>query len=237
MLNPALTFIFLFFLSFSGATQNKSQEVLDLNVAVGETQVSLAGSFLHDWQLGKQRKFSVGGGLRLTSYLGKNQYYITAPASITSESTGPGVLFIENIEENIDTFLIQTPQVNSFNLFINLGFNFSDRFTVGFNIDVVGFSFGNEVQGNYINGSKGANLLASPTSFNVLLISDNDRGSLNSELYGRYFLSDRWGIKAGLSFLFTEYTTEYEVQQFPEPNDRFRRKSLFFTAGVSYKLK
>jgi hypothetical protein len=77
---------------------------------------------------------------------------------------------------------------------------------------------------------------AKPTSLNLLLVSDNDKGSLNSELFARYLIGEKWGIKGGVQFLFSEYTTDTELQQFPEPNDRFRNKSLMFSAGVSYKL-
>jgi len=90
--------------------------------------------------------------------------------------------------------------------------------------------------GNYINGTQTAVENSKPTAFNVLLISDNDRGSLNSELYGKYYLNDTWGIKLGVQFLFTEYTTDTEVQQFPEPNDRFRNKSLLLAFGIVCKL-
>jgi hypothetical protein len=75
-----------------------------------------------------------------------------------------------------------------------------------------------------------------PTAFNVLLISDNDHGTLNSELYAKYYFNEDWGIKIGAQFLFTEYTTDTEVQQFPEPNDRFRNKSLMLAIGVIRKL-
>lgn len=112
----------------------------------------------------------------------------------------------------------------------------SSRMSAGFNIDALGFSFGGSRNGNYINGYTGKNTQASPTAFNVLLISDNDRGSLNSEIFAKYKVNDKWGIKAGLQFLFTEYTTDTKVQQFPSENDRFRVKSFMFGLGVSYKL-
>jgi hypothetical protein len=57
----------------------------------------------------------------------------------------------------------------------------------------------------------------------------------NSEFFARYLLDEN-GESKEVQFLFTEYTTDTEVQQFPEPNDRFRNKSLLFMAGVSYKL-
>lgn len=208
----------------------------DLNVAIGDTEGTGALSFNFDKNLGKRSRIVAGFGARFTSYLGKNQYYITAPAELTSGDTGPGVIFKENIEANIDTFLIQTPQVNSLNLMITLGYNVSSKLLLRFNIDVIGFSFGKELNGNYINGSQGAMVSATPSPFNLLLVSDNDKGSLNSEFFARYLLNDRWGLKGGAQFHFTEYTTATEVQQYPAPNDRFRNKSLMFMVGVSMKL-
>ncbi len=210
---------------------------LNFTSAIGSSQGSVSALVQHDWELWKSKKFAIGVGARFTSYFGANQYYITAPAEITSGSTGPFVIFKENIEENIDTFLIKSPQVNSLNLLINLRYKFNEKLMIGFNIDAIGFSFGGSKNGNYINGAQGAIESAKPTAFNILLISDNDRGSLNSELYGKYYWNEKWGIKLAAQFLFTEYTTGTEVQQFPEPNDRFRNKSLLVAAGVAYKLE
>jgi hypothetical protein len=217
-------------------TLPETSKFTDLNFGIGDNEGSLALSFSYDKGLGKNRKVVLGLGAKFTSYLGKNQHYITAPAKLTSGSTGPGVLFKENIEANLDTFLIKTSQVNSFNLSLTVGYNLSERLLVRFNIDAVGFSFGKSVTGNYISGAQGSMESAGPTVFNLLLISDNDKGSLNSELFARYLVNDKWAIKGGLQFLFTEFTTDSKVQQFPEPNDRFRNKSLMFSAGVSYKL-
>lgn len=208
----------------------------EASLAVGKREGTITGAYFHTWQLGKKKRFEVGLAGRFTSYLGSTQYYITAPAKLTSGETGPLVIFKQNIPANIDTFLITSPQVNAFNLAINLGYRIHPKVTVGFNIDAIGFSFGRKVTGNYINGIQGRMERASPTAFNLLLISDNDLGTLNSELYGRYSITDSWGIKAGLQFLFTEYTTDTEVQQVPEPNDRFRDKSLLLSAGVYFKL-
>lgn len=214
-----------------------TQNSIDLGLAFGKSQGAFSAAFTHDWLVGKKKKFMIGLGGRFTSYIAQNQYYETAPAELTSGSTGPGVIFEETITANIDTFLISNPAVFAINALIDLGYQFSENFSVGFNIDAVGFSFGGEKQGNYINGSQGQMSSAKPTTFNALLVSDNDLGSLNSELYAKYRISDRWSARAGLQFLFTEYTTSTEVQQLPEPNDRFRNKSLMFMIGASIKLK
>jgi hypothetical protein len=238
ILNLLLTTILItcFYHDGSAQASESYSKFADVDGAVGNTEGSLAFSFNVDKSLGKKGKIVVGFGGRFTSYLGKNQYYVTAPAELTSGSSGPGVIFKENIEANMDTFLIKNAQVNSLNLLLTLGYNFSDRFMVRFNIDAIGFSFGKSTTGNYINGAQGSIESSEPTSFNLLLISDNDKGSLNSEFFARYLLNEKWGIKGGAQFLFTEYATDTEVQQFPEPNDRFRNKSLLFMAGVSYKF-
>jgi hypothetical protein len=215
--------------------ESASNEV-DVNIGVGNYRASFNAAFFRTWKFGKNRRIGIGSGLRYTGFTGADIYYITAPAELTSGSTSPLILFKENIATNIDSLLINSPFVNSLNLAINLDYRISEKLVAGFNIDAIGFSFGKEVSGNYINGYEGKNTSGTPTPFNILLISDNDRGSLNSEFYAKYFLNDKWGIKAGVQFLFTEYTTKTKVQQYPEPNDRFRNKSLLFTAGVTIKL-
>ncbi len=211
-------------------------QLAEAGFAVARRQGTFTVNYFYNWNLGKKRKVTIGLGARATAYYGRNQYYITAPAKLTSGSTGPGVLFKENIKANIDTFHVQSPQVHAVNLLINLGYHFSDKVFIGFSIDAIGYSFGSGVNGTYINGQAHVPEKADVTSFNALLISDNDKGSLNSELYARYSLNDGIRLKAGVQFLFTEYTTQSDIQTSPEPNDRFRRKSLLAGFGVAWRL-
>jgi hypothetical protein len=227
----------LFCIEKGSAQSNRINQYFDVTFAAARYQGTMALSFVNNWSVGERQRLTLGLGLRLTGYLGANQYYTTAPAILTSGSTSPLIIFQNNITANIDTFLIKSPQANLFNLSINLGYRINTKLEAGFNIDAIGFSFGGRRTGNYINGPVGKMLSASPTMFNTLLISDNDRGSLNSEFFVRYKLNNRWGVKLGASFLFTEYTTAIAVQQFPQANDRFRNKSLLACLGISYKLQ
>lgn len=208
----------------------------DVTLGAANAQGALSVSYLHLWKLGANKKLALGLGGRLTSYFGNNQYYTTAPAELTSGGTGPGVIFKDDILANIDSFLLKSPQANCLNISFNLEYPLSKKITAGFNIDMIGFSFGSSRSGTYINGTTSTPVNASPTPFNILLVSDNDRGSLNSELYLRYFLNERIAIKLGAQFLFTEYTTTYNVQTYPSGNDRFRNKSLMVCLGVSKTL-
>ncbi len=221
--------------AFSQTSQSVNKYI-DVTFGVAKYQATLSLSYVHTWRLGSKQKLGIGLGGRFTSYFAANQYYTTAPAKLTSGSTSPVIIFQDNIQANIDTFLIKSPQVNSINLSIHIDYQLTKKIAAGFNIDAIGFSFGGSRTGNYINGASGKMLSATPTPFNILLISDNDKGSLNSEFYFKYSLNDKWGLKVGAQFLFTEYTTETKVQQFPEENDRFRNKSLLLCLGASYKI-
>lgn len=227
----------VFTLSFLLSKAQTAGHYFDVTAGGASYRGSLAISYQHQWFIGKSQKFNIGLGARASSFFGADLYYVTAPAKLTSGSTGPLVLFKENIISNMDSFLVNSPQLNFINLMIIIDYRFSEKFSGGFNIDAVGFSFGKKTKGNHINGFQGKIEDAKPTPFNILLISDNDRGSLNSELYLRYKIKEKLSLKGAAQFLFTEYTTETKVQNFPEANDRFRNKALLFALGITYWIK
>lgn len=205
----------------------------DLALSAGNG-FSSALSWSHLHKLGKKGKFQLGYGLRLTSLFGSNVAHITAPAKLTTGSTGLGVIGMETIEANLDTLTLDKIQVNSLNITINLQYAFSEKIEVGFNIDALGFSFGGEQQGRFVAESqriKASQEKASPTTANVLLTSDNDIGSLNSEIYLRYWLSPRWAVRGGLTFVFSEYTSARKLSL---DNDRFRAKILMPLLAVTF---
>lgn len=208
---------------------------------IGSSQGSGALAYVYNWKFGKRKRMELGLGAKLTSYFGSNLYFKTAPAKLTSGKTDPSVLFSSDIEENIDSVKFTKAQSNFLNLTLNFGYNFSKKVYVGFTIDLIGFSFGKRQNGIYYgnNNAPGVPVSAKLTPFNVLLISDNDRGSLNSELFARYKWNDSWGVKLGLQFLFAEYTTDTQVQTTPggDKNDRFRKKMPGVGIGVTYNLK
>ena len=206
----------------------------DLAIAGSSNQYSQALSWVKFHSLTKKKRFKVGYGIRFTAQEGKNLYYVTAPAIITSKQTGPQVLFSEIYYENVDSLFISSAQNNSVNLSINLQYTIKEKFDIGFNIDAAGFSFGNKVKGRYYEYQSTSFTEfqeAKPTSYNLLLVSDNDIGSLNSELYFRYWFKPKWAIRAGASFLFTEYTTDNKLRL---GNDRWRNKSLMGMIGITF---
>ena len=179
-------------------------------------------------------KFKVGLALRLTSFIAKDMQYATAPAILTSGVKGPAAMFRPNILENIDTLNAPKVTTHSVNVAVFLEYSFNENLAAGFDIDLFGVTLGGANSVNLYKPLDGTeSVSAKPTRFNLLLVSDNDIGTLNSELYARYRpdASSFYG-KAGVSFYFSELKTEKNLWL---NNDRFCYKTpLTPILGLGY---
>jgi hypothetical protein len=236
--------VFVLVILSASAQKNKVRAIdnfAELTGGIGASQATVSLAYVYNWKVGKRKKFELGLGARFTSYFGSDLYFTTAPAKLTSGKTGPAVLFTDDIDANIDSVLFPRAQINALNLSLNFGYNFSRKFSAGLTIDAIGFSFGKKQSAVYYgnNFATGVPVTAKPTGFNLLLISDNDKGSLNSELFARYRWNDSWGVKLGFQFFFAEYTTDTKVKTTPGggTNDRFRKKMAGAGIGITYNFK
>lgn len=221
--------------------ENFAQRIQYADLAVtGGTILAIAPSYVNNWKLniGRRDRLEAGFGLRLSSAFGKNIEYITAgPAKYTRGNTTPFVIvFATQLPENWDTVTVNKAQVNALNLSANFGYNITDRLGLGFNIDLVGFSFGGSSEVIYESNNAKTSGNAKPTAFNALLTGDHDLGSLNSEFFIKYRFGEHWGARALYQFLFTEYTTTDVEQTFfdGEKTDRFRNKGNNFGLAAFY---
>lgn len=217
----------------------KTNSYADLAGTIGSSQGSGAASYVYNWQLGSKGKFEIGIGGRWTSYFGTKKDFITAgPAKYTRSFTVPFIIFFAGQrEENFDTLAVQRPLVHSINALVNLGYHFNSKWYAGFNIDLIGLSFGRKSSSVFTsNGITKTDPASKPSSFNLLLTGDHDKGSLNSEFYIRYQINPRWSVRAIYQFLFVEYTAQTVEQTFSDgkKNDLFRNKVNNAGIGVSY---
>ena len=222
--------------SFAQKTMYKENSSFGLAVNAGAGSFAGALAWSHYHPIGKKKRLKIGYGIRLTNFIGSDLSFITAPAKYTSGKSSIAALFSENIVANLDTVTFARVQNNSLNAGIYLAYTlpyWGNKFELGVNIDAIGFSFGARQNAVY----KGLTVTAKPTAFNLLLISDSDKGSLNSEWYVSYWVTKSFSLKAGYEFLFTEYTTDSKIQQLPNSantNDRFRLKSAMVLLGIQY---
>jgi hypothetical protein len=233
--------------SITGYAQQKvittTNKFVDIAGTIGTSQGSGAASYVYNWKFGfgKKKNWEAGIGARLTSSFGTKLEYTTAgPAKFTRTSTTPFlIVFAGQRTENWDTLTVQRPFVNTLNITANFGYNFTPRWSGGFNIDLIGASFGRKSQAVFLsNGFTATEPSAKPTAFNVLLTGDHDRGSLNSEFFVKYKFNDRWAIRGVYQFLFTEHTADNIRQVLPDgtSNSRFRNKANNFGLGISFQL-
>jgi len=219
-------------------TLPRKTQFVDLTATVGSSQGSIAASYVHNWRIGKRKRWEAGLGARYTGYLGTKKDFTTAPAKLSRTTTTPFIIFFAGQKtENWDTLNIQRPFINSINISLNFGYNFSEKISAGFNIDLIGFSFGRKESGILTsNGTTSNEPDAKPKSFNVLLTGDNDIGSLNSEFFLKYKIDNHWGIKFLYQFYFAEYETRNVKQIAPDGTEvyRFRNKANNFGLGVAY---
>jgi hypothetical protein len=234
-----------FLISFQISAQEfkDSYKTFDLALGGGGSGFSPAVSFTQMFGLGKSKRFKIGYGVRVTSYFGGVADFRTAPAKFTSGTSSFSALFAEDIVTNIDTFRVNSFQTNALNISINLQYSLSKKIEVGFNIDASGKTWGSTVEGELISKKNkrrfrdGSTTSSSnPETWNFLLISDSDIGSLNSEIYGRYWATDKIGIRAGASFQFVETTTDKKVEINGLTYNTWRKKILMPMIAFSYRF-
>lgn len=219
-------------------TGNSINRFADITGTVGSGRGTAAISYVHNWKLGKKQKWEAGLGARLTTYFGTKQEHTTAPAKLSRGTSVPFVVvFAPQKTENWDTLTVQRPLNASVNISANFGYAFNQRWSAGFNIDLIGFTVGRKTAAILTsNGITTTEPMAKPTGFNVLLTGDLDYGSLNSEFFLKYKLNSRWGVRAVYQFYFSEYKTSSAKQIAPDGTEvtRFRQKGNNLGAGISY---
>lgn len=244
-MKKVILYLFLSFITFNLSAQglDKSYKTFDLAISGGGTGFSPALSFTQMFGIGKSNRFKIGYGIRVTSYFGGAANFRTAPAKFTSGTSSFAALVSDDIIANIDTFSVKSFQTNALNVSINIQYALSKKLEVGINIDATGKTWGSTVTGDLISkrnkrkfqdGSTTSS--SNPETYNFLLVSDSDIGSLNSEVYARYWVTEKIGIRAGLSFQFVELTTEKKVEINGRLNDTWRYKTLSPMVAVSYKF-
>lgn len=134
-----------------------------------------------------------------------------------------------------DTLQVKDVRVFSLNLHVGLALRFWEKWSVGTDIDLVGWSFGS--RGLFLYESEGSTesqsfQWASPEPFNVMLMGRNDRGSLNSRFWLGYRFHKKWEIQGGLAIVHIIYRTDNTLAF---ENDRFFSDYKAGFVSVAYR--
>jgi hypothetical protein len=236
--------VFLMCVGFTKVmAQNDEKKITTADIALAAgSGFSPAIGLSKTFGIGQKNKFKIGYGIRYTGFFASKEIMArTAPAKLTSGKSALAALFSEDIVSQIDTISLTKTQTHAINLGIHLGYALSKKLDIGFNIDAIGLTFGGAQSAKFIGNNSDVTgksnnnktFSASPSKFNLLLISDSDLGSLNSEIFARFWVTEKVGIRAGASFQFVEYTTKSKLAF---DNDRFRSKQLLPMVALTVKL-
>ncbi len=134
-----------------------------------------------------------------------------------------------------DTLHVEDVRVLSLNLHVGLALRFWENWSVGTDIDLVGWSFGS--RGLFLYESEGSAesqtfQWASPEPFNAMLMGRNDRGSLNSRFWLGYRVHKKWEIQGGLAIVHIIYRTDNTLAY---ENDRFFSDYKAGFVSVAYR--
>jgi hypothetical protein len=210
----------------------------DAAFAIGNGPASVSLSVLQTHPVAFKKRLSLGIGLRGTYHRHAQSDLITAPAHLTTGTQGAAVLFTPTRPAFLDTITVSASSITMVNIFIQIAYAIHDKWELGFNIDAVGFTAGESAVVSYESSRAGtggfpSRTSASPTPWNVLLVSHNDIGSLQSELYVKYNWDIHLYTRLMYSYQFIEYTTSDRLWS---SNNRFRYTPSLLGLAVGYQF-
>lgn len=197
----------------------KKQIVFDFSVGLLKDEAIESFSIKQIWGLGRNKQWRIGGGLRFSSYQGSNINYLSAPPKYWGK------------EALTDTVSVSKAQQNNLALLLTVNYMIKKRLEVGFNIDLVGYSFGADKNALFISTGKTVPITASANRPTALLVAANDVGMIRAEFNIGYWLSKNIMIRTGLTSVNTEYKTPNELQA---GNSRFRRNTQLPFLAITF---
>ncbi len=215
---------------------------IDLGMAFKKNYINPSITYYEMLNVDRSRLLFIGWTARLGAFYGNNTDYYTAPALLTRGEKGFGSLSKPLITQNIDTLNFGYTSQTSLNVGIRaeihlgpveigasadlLGFTFWGRSRIGGVRSSTGLFVVQDVAGNDVQKRfQGADVYqkAHPQRLNLLLLGDNDRGMLATEIYARLVIKQVVGLKVGYQWLSTEMVLN-NIDRVAN-NDRFRNRT------------
>ena len=212
--NSAALKVVLFCICFGNPvnadTSEPAQKIwTGLSVGMGKNTQQASLGLAHHWAPFAGRSLAFVSGVRYNAFWEQRTEYRCNP------NCTDAILVAPEAKTN-----------HAVNLMLGVQYNLS-AFFAGFNIDVVGFNLG---KNEYALNQAGVTYAGESKTFNLLKIGFNDIGSLNSEFYVGYLLSENLSARLGYSHTFSHYASKDGVN--PDAKLFF---DLFFV-NVSYRL-
>ena len=220
-----IAFMAIFCMTYDAYSQqmgDNRRNQFDLSIGATKSEQIESLSYRYVWGLGKNKQWQIGGGLRFSSYQGSNINYASAPPAFAGK------------KELTDTVFVSKAQQNNLALLLTVNYRIKNKLELGFNIDLVGYSFGADQNARFISNGVSKATSASANRPTALLVGPNDIGMIRAEFNVGYWISNNIMLRAGVTSLNTEYKTATELQS---GNSRFRKNSQLPFIAITFSPK
>ncbi|MBI2796614.1 MAG: hypothetical protein HYX65_07930 [Gemmatimonadetes bacterium] len=196
-----------------GLTQSSAWE---FSLAFGEVGRALSGTKVMGTRTfaAMDKRFSVGWGLRGSIMGGDNLPHM-----------GRG--------DPRDTLFVSNPGVLALNAVVMGTARLTGNIELGANVDLLGISLGGDKRANLLaqGGALTGAQTATVTNLNVFGFgTDNQRGSLLSEVFLQYGVNPEWKVRFGYS----KFWTDYQIDLVVDGSRRFRSSVTAAFIGARY---
>ncbi len=228
--------ISMFFVSISDA-QNMRKQLKKRTAEVGlvgdlgyygnpHWGIGINGQYLHGIGRKKQR-FSIGCGLRGFLFFSEKRDYSTSSPALSARNRG-----------GADTMYMPKVQTNTINAYIALKINIKKGVDIHLNTDLGGINFGDSKDGFFRSYETdpippGKKYKTEPYGFNINMGSGS-YGSLLSELYGSFRLSEQFLWRLGINYYRNEYKLDTNI---PMNGRRFFQNQWMVMSGIAVNLR
>jgi hypothetical protein len=172
----------------------------------------------------------LGLGVRLSAITGNDMQFLTDDRELRKE------------DANFDTFLISESTTLSSSLMFTAEYQVFEKLYAGINFDLLGYSFGSEVNGEFGPGTAAQSegdvpitaAKANTSEKNVFLFGNPLSGSLNTQLYARYQASPLFSIYGGMSYHHVQYNTKEALGV--KDHGQFRKQVVSPFIGIAFTI-
>jgi len=223
----AFTCLFIF-LHGQDSKVNQSFNNLEFTINIDDEVVVPSFAYEHYFQVGKQAKFFIGPGIRLFGVSTNDRWRF-------AETNAPEDNFKDG-GPNVNAFIADETGIAALNIGIYFLYRVN-RFEIGLNTDLVGFTLSSGVSGNFENVSDGSLIRLEDVRPQPFVLFPFD-GSYNTEIiWVGYQVSDKSLIKTGITF--SDYKYEIDREKLPDinqPKNAYERIFTTFTLGYNYRF-
>lgn len=200
----------------------------------GNAHYAFGVNMQYTWGIGSKKQHSnIGAGVRMQSFFTKDRYYKTSSVELAQLNRG-----------GADTLFFNKIQNNTLNIYLTFQIHIKRGADIYFNTDIGGINFGGRKNGNFVSYETNPDFFTGNPNFPVvystqpyafnLNLANNSYGTIMSEVYGSFSITELLGWRIGAQYYRNEYVT---VQEVPYNGKRFSQNNWMATVGLTFNVR